>query len=88
MEDSRDCEFGACTEIAEAILQGAIAGGLRYWARRESRAMFGGLMRDAEDHSAAATALVNSWTARQPVKAAGRPAHQDRLIRPDNGPGA
>lgn len=74
MEGDAGDEFGEDDGIALAIIYAAVAGGLRYWARRESRAKVGGLIRDADAYSAAAAALVNDWITRQPATATGRPA--------------
>jgi len=76
MGDREGCsEFAVDTEIAEAILQAAVAGGLRYWARRSTRQPDKtALIKGADGRSAAATALLNSWTARHLAKVAGRSA--------------
>lgn len=85
MEDRGSFEVGEDEDVAEAIVLAATAGGLRFAARLESRARFGDLLRDAAEHSAAATALLNRWIARQPSPAAGLPMRGKPPIRPDKG---
>lgn len=86
MEDRGRQEVGEDEDIAKAIVLAATAGGLRICARLESRAKFGDLLRDAAEHSAAATALLDRWIARQPSPAAGLPMREKPPIRPDRGP--
>lgn len=80
-------EFGESYEIARAIGLAVVATRRRRAARIESRAKIGSLLRDADESSAAATAMLNSWIARQP-KAAGRPALAVRRNRPEGGTAA
>lgn len=80
-------EFGESYEIARAIGLAVVATRRRIYALTESRAKFGSLLRDADESSAAATAMLNSWIARQPV-AAGRPALAARRNRPEGGTAA
>lgn len=82
-----DGEFGEDEDIARAIICAAVAGGLRHWAaphRTRDLDERRGLTKSASEFSAAATALLNCWIARQPL-AAGRPAQEDRLNRPGGG---
>lgn len=77
-------EFGECYEIAQAISLAVVATRRRRYALVESRAKIGSLLRDADESSAAATAMLNSWIARQPM-AAGHPALIARRNRPEGG---
>lgn len=50
-------------DIERAILHAAVAGGLRYWARKDARATKG-LLKAADHHSAKAAALISGMELR------------------------